>query len=456
MAPTDPIARMFGSVDSGEPKDSRGAASEAAMTPPSGPASPFLQQHRNPRRPDAPASTYPRVTGPPAAPAPEYEPDTSDAAAVNDPGTAALMIARTPAGRRKVDLPVKPAPVAAPAPTTRTAESDDAPVDQLLLMSSAPVAPVDHAAGGAFHELTHANLVTRRGDRPRGGWRGALYTCSGGLINPGPSQREQGLDALRARVLRRLGAVHRVTVLSTKGGVGKTTTTAGLGLTLAQLRGDQVVVVDANPDAGTLAERLTGPADVTIRDLLDQVAADATPTSLDAYLSLAGRLRVLASQQDPAASAALTADEYERVMMQLARSHNIAITDCGTGIWHPTMAPALQIADSLIVVGTLTVDGATRAAHTLDWLTRHGFEAKARAALVVLSGDRRSHDVDAARVHAWFEQRTRAVVEIPLDPHLATGGQIDLADLRRPTRDAFIRLAALVADQFPSRPMLAA
>ena len=49
---------------------------------------------------------------------------------------------------------------------------------------------------------------------------------------------------------------HRVAVLSLKGGVGKTTVTVGLGATLASLRGDRVIAVDANPDRGTLSDKV--------------------------------------------------------------------------------------------------------------------------------------------------------------------------------------------------------
>jgi hypothetical protein len=43
------------------------------------------------------------------------------------------------------------------------------------------------------------------------------------------------------------------------------------------------------------------------------------------------------------------------------------------------------------------------------------------------------------------------VVEIPHDPHLATGGRIELARLRPATHDAFLALAALLADGFGPR-----
>jgi hypothetical protein len=58
-------------------------------------------------------------------------------------------------------------------------------------------------------------------------------------------------------------------------------------------------------------------------------------------------------------------------------------------------------------------------------------------------------DVDDRRIRAYFTARCRAVVDIPHDPHLATGGRIELARLSDRTRDAFLQLAALITDRFP-------
>jgi MinD-like ATPase involved in chromosome partitioning or flagellar assembly len=58
-------------------------------------------------------------------------------------------------------------------------------------------------------------------------------------------------------------------------------------------------------------------------------------------------------------------------------------------------------------------------------------------------------DRDAIRDH--FAQRCGHVVEIPADPHLRAGGVIDPARLAPATRDAYLELAALVADGFRPR-----
>jgi hypothetical protein len=59
-----------------------------------------------------------------------------------------------------------------------------------------------------------------------------------------------------------------------------------------------------------------------------------------------------------------------------------------------------------------------------------------------------SPEIDRERVRTHFRSRARAVVEIPYDPHLATGGRLDLAAVRPATRQAYLEVAALIADQF--------
>ena len=254
------------------------------------------------------------------------------------------------------------------------------------------------------------------------------------------------------RIRKPLIGSHRIAVSSIKGGVGKTTVATLLGLVMAENRGDRVIVLDANPDAGTLADRLTGESSVTVRELLRDLDRIQSWTEVSRYTSLAGRLQVLASEQDPASSDAFSREEYQHICALLDRFFNIIITDSGTGLVHSAMEGTLRLADSLIVVGAPTVDGAGRASKTLDWLVAHGYAAQVAHAVVVLSCDRTSSEIDLRRVRGHFEARCRGVVEIPHDPHLASGGRIEFDRLRPATRDAFVALAALLADGFGSRP----
>jgi MinD-like ATPase involved in chromosome partitioning or flagellar assembly len=316
------------------------------------------------------------------------------------------------------------------------------------------VSDVGEVVPRGLGELTEDAIVRFRGERPERGWRAMLYRVTGGLVNPGLGAAERvRRDRLR-RIGRPLpgGRSHQIAVSSIKGGVGKTTVSACLGLVMAEHRGDRVIAIDANPDAGTLADRLTGESSVTVRELLRDLDRIHSWTEVSRYTSLAGRLQVLASEQDPASSDAFSREEYQQICALLDRFFNIIITDSGTGLVHSAMEGTLKLADSLIVVGAPTVDGAGRASKTLDWLLAHGHSALATEAVVVLSCDRTSSEIDLRRVRGHFEARCRGVVEIPHDPHLASGGRIEFDRLRPATRDAFVALAALLADGFGSRP----
>jgi MinD-like ATPase involved in chromosome partitioning or flagellar assembly len=315
-----------------------------------------------------------------------------------------------------------------------------------------PPAPPGDPRAASASELTDYTIVRRRSDKPGHGWRRALYTVTGGTVNPGPGPAELRRQDFARRIRRGLPRPRQIAVVSMKGGVGKTTVTAMLGLTLAEHRGDRVIAFDANPDAGTLADRLTGASDSTVRDLLGNIGSLHSLSDVARFTTLAGRLHVLASEQDPARSEAFNRTEYEQVCAVLARFYNIVVTDSGTGMVHSAMDGTLALANTLVVVGSLTVDGASRASKTLDWLVAHGFEDMVARSVVVLSRDRTSREIDAGRLRAHFETRVRGVVEVPHDPHLATGARIDLAATSRATSDAFLELAALVADEFDGLP----
>ena len=149
--------------------------------------------------------------------------------------------------------------------------------------------------------------MRQRKARPTEGWRGFCYSLTNGRINPGLSQAEVRLRKQLERIQTRLHGAHSTAVISLKGGVGKTTVSATLGLGLAEYRGDRVIAMDANPDAGTLGDRLVGEklaAQSTVRDLLDNISNIRSSTDLARFTHLTRRLQVLTSEPFPVAGAA--------------------------------------------------------------------------------------------------------------------------------------------------------
>ncbi len=284
---------------------------------------------------------------------------------------------------------------------------------------------------------------------PGSGWRRAVHHMSGGAINPGMSAEERRLQELVARIRQPVRGDYRIAVLSLKGGVGKTTTTMNLGSIFASIRGDRVIAVDANPDFGTLSQRVPLQTRSTVRDLLLDEQIERYSDVRRHTSQATSRLEVLASERDPAASEAFSEDEYRAVARILQRFYNIILTDCGTGLMHSAMAGVLDLAHSLVLISSSAIDGARSAAATLDWLSLHGHDHLVRNAVVVINLPRPgSPNVGIQQLREYFLARCRAVHIIPFDQHLAEGAEIDLSRLHKTTKRALVELAATVADDF--------
>ena len=165
-------------------------------------------------------------------------------------------------------------------------------------------------------EFTDAIMYRPRAPVPERGWRRVVYDGSGHLLNPGPSAVEERRHELERRLRTPITGSRRVVVMSRKGGVGKTTISLALGSTFALLRGDRVIAVDANPDAGNLAHRVAPPHDRTITDVLRDLDTITSYATLRSYTSQAAesRLEVLASDDAPRIWMALDRNDTHRLV----------------------------------------------------------------------------------------------------------------------------------------------
>jgi MinD-like ATPase involved in chromosome partitioning or flagellar assembly len=303
-------------------------------------------------------------------------------------------------------------------------------------------------------QLTAQSLLRQRRPTPQTGWRRAVYNLSAHTVNPGQSAEDRRREELIARATVPVPGCYRIAVISLKGGVGKTTTTVTLGATLASLRGDRVIAVDANPDRGTLSGKIPLETVATVRNLLNDVDMIQHYFDVRRYTSQsADRLEVLASESDPAVSTAFSEADYRTVAAVLERFYNIVLTDCGTGLLHSAMRGVLDLADQIVLVSSGSVDGARSASATLDWLEAHGRTELVRNSVAVINSVRpKSGGVDLDRLEEHFASRCRAVTRIPYDPHLEEGAEVDLGELSTASRAALLELAAYVADAFPRLP----
>nr|WP_239028942.1 MinD/ParA family protein [Pseudonocardia acidicola] len=396
----------------------------------------------------APAE-WQRETAPPATPAREPHPSAPQPPAASAPPAAPAP--QPPAAAARADVaPLRP-PVG--QPDLRTPPRGMGWIDPGAVAAQEAQRARNGEAdltGGA--DLSSARLLRPTKRPPQSGWRRLIYRASGRLINPGESPADIRRRELTARVNQPLLGCYKIAMLSLKGGVGKTTMTATLGATFASLRGDRVVAVDANPDRGTLSQKIPLETSATVRHLLRDAQRVRRYTDVRAYTSQGpSRLEVLASEQDPAVSEAFSEDDYRRTVNLLEHFYNIVLTDCGTGLMHSAMYGVLGVADQLIIVSSGSIDGARSASATMDWLDAHGHGDLVQNAVAVINCVHRSAGgVDLDRVAEHFALRCRAVVRIPFDAHLEEGAEVDLDRLEPGTRIALLELAASVADGFPS------
>lgn len=297
--------------------------------------------------------------------------------------------------------------------------------------------------------FTSEVMLKPKSRMPASGWRRMVYQLSGGRLDPGPCPGELKRSMLISRAQTPIRGSRRIAVISRKGGVGKTTTTLMLGHTFAHWRGDRVVALDGNPDAGSLGYRVRRETTATITDLLEDAPRITRYSDIREYTSQApSRLEVIASDDDDAITRALGEEELTDAVRLMEHHYNLIMLDTGTGILDSATQGILRMADQIVIVTVPSLDGARAASLTLDWLEHNGYAWLVEGAVAVLNQSREGALVDVERILEHFAQRCRATVVMPWDPHLQAGAESDLNLLTEQTRTAYLELAAAVADGF--------
>ncbi len=349
-----------------------------------------------------------------------------------------------------------PEPAPAPVAIPQLPSNDERALSRRDLSRRERVRGEVSATPEPANMLTADRLIVARKQKrskPEGGLNAFLYAATLHLVNRGDSPRVVVRKAVEARVDKRFeGGARFIPVLTRKGGVGKTTITALLGMALSDIREDRIIAIDANPDRGTLSERVNKQTRSTVRDV---VTLAPTINSFNDFTTMVSRdetrLDILASDTDPLLSEAFDENDYNVVADLAARFYSIVLTDCGTGIVHSVMRATLQRADSVVVVSGGSVDEARLASETLTWLEANGYQHLVKNAVVALNtATQGTNLVKLEEIEAHFKSRVREIVRIPYDPQLAAGSVINYRDLKPLTKASARELAALVVDGLPS------
>ncbi len=391
---------------------------------------------------------------------------TKDDAAARGPRPGPTPAASSPT-ERPADAPAAPAPTSptrGPAATRGTATSTTRPQDGPAADDDAPTSLTGDrlaaASTGSGQLPTLDDLLAAR--RPAGpggpaehGWRAGVRRLTFGGIAPGPGRDERRRRSASASVRRTLDGPKTVVVLNPKGGAHKTTATMLLAATFGLQRGGYTLAWDNNETRGTLGWR-SSHADHTRTavDLLNALPTLGTEGTvrigdLDGFVRTqpSEQFDVLASDENSASASSVDAESFTALHQVLSRFYRVLVIDTGNNMRASNWQAAVGAADQIVVVSTVREDTAQSAAWALDALRATGHDEAVRRAVTVLSAPEPKVDKDLQkRLRSHFGALTRAVIDVPHDRALVAGGPINYDALSTTTRDAWLRVTAVVAD----------
>ncbi|SEV93903.1 MinD/ParA family ATP-binding protein [Halobacterium jilantaiense] len=233
-------------------------------------------------------------------------------------------------------------------------------------------------------------------------------------------------------------------VASGKGGVGKSTTTANLGVALAD-DGFDVAIVDVDLGMANLAGLFGVDEDVTLHDVL---AGDASPS--DATYDAHG-VTLVPGSTDLEQFAEADAKSLHRMVTHLRRDHDVVLLDAGAGLSYD-IAMAMSVADGVLLVTTAELNSLTDATKTGQLVGK--LEKPVVGAVFTRTGDGGFDDVEG--IAAALGTTDAVTVSVPHDDavKLAVRKSHPVVDLQpeSPAAKAYNRLAASLADSVGMEP----
>ncbi|MFE5285408.1 MinD/ParA family protein [Nocardia sp. NPDC056611] len=279
--------------------------------------------------------------------------------------------------------------------------------------------------------------------RPPAGHGGEGESYDSDLMRPGPAGSPTDAVPLhggRGRLVR--AAVPAALVLGGSGSSGASTTALGLAAAAAVDSDGEVwpVVVDATLGGGDVA--LRGCDTAAPVSSLQNWLGTRDPGTAASVGACSGQtstgVRVLTRTPDPLPRR----ESLTSVARYLENAGLLGVFDAGAPVTSRLAAPLLSDPRvGLVITVAARPDAINRLQPALTWLDENFSEFVVGDAVIVLTEQvpgSTATVIDHVRTHlgSWV----RAVVQIPFDLHLATGGPISWHRLAAETRDAYLTL----------------
>ncbi|WBB82454.1 chromosome partitioning protein [Micromonospora sp. WMMD882] len=285
------------------------------------------------------------------------------------------------------------------------------------------------------------------------GVRAVVNRSTLGLVKLPPGRHEQEVKQDVEMVRRNFGGLRQVTVVNPKGGAGKTVAILLLAMTFGQKRGGYVLAWDNNETQGTLGMRAQQDFHSrTVRDMLRDLGQFQGPHGrvgdLSQYVRSQGEgmFDVLASDESATGGEMLTASAFAEIRDVVSRFYKLIFVDTGNNVRAQNWQAAMDATDQLVVTMSARNDSAETAARMLDHLEQSGRQRLVRQAVTVVSMPPSRKEIDLPAIQEHFAARTRAVLLAPYERLIDTGEPIRYGQLSSATRDAWLKIAAAVAE----------
>lgn len=207
-----------------------------------------------------------------------------------------------------------------------------------------------------------------------------------------------------------------ITVISPKGGVGKTSIATNLAIGIAEKHPMDVVLVDLDLPFGDVASVLDLAPEATMEDALSPAAATDTLVLKTMLTVHPAGFHVLCGSDSPAANEHVTAAQIHRLIKQLASQFSHVVVDTAAGLDEPTLA-ALELTDSAILVSTMDVSCVRGVRKEVELLGQLGLLPETRILALNLA-DRQS---------GMKVKDVEAVVGMPVDVVIPRAPEVRLA-----------------------------
>lgn len=325
--------------------------------------------------------------------------------------------------------PTAPAPVAQQPPRARPGAM------QSPLPTPESVPTLDPRIAYAQGAPLHGESLTSRAGR-----------AVARAVGSSAAEESRQASVLAAAMQQPVATGRQVAVTSIRGGAGKSTVAALLGLAFAHYRTDPVLTVEADPALGTLPIRL-GAQSVrwTVPDLARIIDPSMQLTDVIGYLvQYAGGGWLLPGSQGLVGTS-LDLASYKTVMTALRRYFGVMVVDCET-LPAEVARTALTASQARALVVPATVEGLASTRSVLAWmgsLPRPLLEGT----VIVLTQASPDATLDIGKAMEYLQVGGAEVVFLPYDRHLAAGGAVQMEMIARSSHQAATQVAAALLNR---------